>query len=164
MKKIKVDERIEKAINAFFETEPDRSHFELTYTGGKTALVADERTFTEKADQWSGILRELFMFGPGTFVLFYMTLTSVFYYPSVGNSLPKYLMAIFVTYAGSGSIKEFKNLVVPGTVIALALAVAFFSSLVLGRALADRYFWDSIYLLPVVLVVAKLVQGWVADK
>ena len=164
MSKIKYDDRIENALNAFFETEPDRRQFALTYTGNDTALVADHETPAEKADKWSGILREIFMFGPGTFALFYMTLTAVFFYPSVGPSLTSYFLAIFLTFAGSGSITKIKNLVVPGMVIALALAVVFISSFFPGRERADRYFWDSIYLFPVVLISTKLVQGWVSDK
>lgn len=164
MNRINIDERIENAMNAFFKTEPDRSHFELIYTGGKTALLADETTFTEKADKWIAIWRELFMFGPGTFTLFYMTLTPVFYYPGVGPRFYAYFLAIFLTYAGSGSIKNLKNLAVPGTVIVLAIAAVSISTLLLGREMADRHFWDSIYLLPAVLIVAKLVQEWVSGK
>ena len=85
MNKIKIDERIDNAVNAFFETEPNRSHFELTYTGGESALAADNATFTEKADKWSRILREVFMFGPGTFSLFYLTLMMVFFIRQSGS-------------------------------------------------------------------------------
>lgn len=164
MNKIKIDDRIENAMNAFFETPPDRSHFELTYTGHGAALAADEPAFTEKADKWLRVLREVFMFGPGTFSLFYYTLTMVFNYPSVGPRFYWYFLAIFLTYAGSGSIRNIKNLAVPATVIGLALAVVFLSALFLGRELASFYFWDSIYLFPAILIAAKLVQGWVADK
>src|SRR5688500_14666334 len=166
MNRIKIDERIESGLNAFFETAPDWSHFELTYTGHESALVADKTTFSEKADKWSGMLREIFMFGPGTFSLFYLTLTIIFFYPSVGlgfQGLLMYFFAVFLTYAGSGSIKNLKNLAVPGTVIVMALAVVFFSALFPGNVL-DLYFWDSIYLFPVVLIAAKLVQAWVAHK
>lgn len=167
MSKIKLDDRIESAMNAFFETEPDRSQFALTYTGNDTALVADKATFAEKADKWIGILREIFMFGPGTFILFYMTLTVIFFYPTVGISFQGFMtffFGLFLTYAGSGSIKNIKNLAVPATVIAMAVAVVLFSSLFVGKEKSDLYFWYSIYLLPNVLIAAKLVQGWVSDK
>lgn len=166
MNKIKIDERIENAMNAFFETEPDRSQFAMTYTG-ETAVAADQIPFTEKAAKWSGILREIFMFGPGTFALFYMTLTVIFFYPTVGISFQGFFMfisAAFLTYAGSGSIKKLKNLAVPGTVIAIALAVVIISSFFPGKELADIYFWYSIYLFPNVLIAAKLVQIWLSDK
>jgi len=168
MSKITFDERIENAVNAFFETAPDRSHFALTYTG-ETAVAVDERTFSEKADKWSGILRELFMFGPGTLFLFCGTLTSAFFYGSAGLAFGyrwvlTYLLFVFLTYAGSGSIKNYKNLAVPATVITMSLAIVLIPQLILGRELADQYFWQSMYLFPVVLVAAKLVQSWLSDK
>lgn len=104
------------------------------------------------------------MFGPGTFALFYSSLTLAFNTPGVGPKVSTYLFAIFLTYAGSGSLNNYKNLAVPASVIALAFATVFIATSPLGRDLADMYFWDSIYLLPFVLVVAKLVQSWVADK
>jgi len=166
MSRIKLDDRIENAMNAFFETEPDRSQFALTYTGDATALVADETTFTEKADKWTGILREVLLFGPGAFFLFYMTLTVIYLYPEAGITLRLFLVlaAVFVTYAGSGSIRKLRNLAVPGTVIIMAAAVAVISSLFPAKEQANVYFWYSIYLFPNVLIAGKLVQGWVADK
>ena len=164
MGKIKLDDRIENAVNAFFEAEPDRWNFPLIYTGYEARMVADESTFFEKAEKWTGVLRELFMFGPGTFCLFYMTLMVIYFYPTIGISFQGLFMTVsaaFLTYAGSGSIKEKKNLAVPGTVIAMAAAVAFVSSLFPA---SDIYFWYSIYLFPIVLVAAKLVQGWVSGE
>lgn len=155
-------------MNAFFETPPDNSHFALTYTG-ETAIAANERTFSEKADKWSGILREILMFGPGTLLLFCGTTISVFFYGAAGRSfgfdwIMTYLLFIFLTYAGSGSIKSYKNLAVPGIVIAMSLAIALIPQLILGKELADQYFWHSMYLFPVVMIAAKLVQSWLSDK
>ena len=164
MSKTKLDNRIENAVNAFFETGSDASPFAMTYTGQDSALVAVETPFTEKADKWLRVLREVFMFGPGTFALFYSSLTLAFDTPGVGPKVSTYLFAIFLTYAGCGSLKSYKNLAVPASVVALAFATVFIATSLLGRDLADMYFWDSIYLLPFVLVVAKLVQSWVADK
>ena len=167
MSKPKFDDRLENALNAFFETEPEPNRFELAYSGQPTAIASTDATFTEKANKWSGILRELLMFGPGTFALFYLTLAAAFFYPTIGLSLQGLFMllsAVFLTYAGSGSLKSIKNLTVPLSIVVLALAVVSFSLLFFGRQDAGIYFWYSIYLFPLVLVVAKLVQGWVADK
>lgn len=166
MNKITLDERLENAVDAFFETQPDRSNFALTYTG-ETALAPDQMPFTEKADKWLGIAREILMFGPGAFSLFYLTLTIAFFYPTLGFSFQgglMYFFAIFLTYAGSGSITKIKNLAIPATIIALAMALVFSSSLFGLNDLAVLYFWYSIYLFPIVLIAAKLVQGWVSDK
>ena len=127
MNKVKLDDRIENAMNAFFETETDRGEFALAYGGNETAMAADDTAFSEKADKWTGWLRGVFLFLPGAFVLFYMTLTIIFFYPLAGLSFQGVFMffsGIFLTYAGSGSLKNMKNLVVPGSIIAVAAAVA----------------------------------------
>jgi hypothetical protein len=165
MNKTKLQERIDNAVSSFFESAPDRSHFELTYTGHEGALAAGG-TFSEKAGKWLGVLREILLFGPGTFSLFYLTLTIVFFYPTLGIGFYGFLMfmfAVFMTYAGSGSIYRPKNLAVPATVIATALGVVFISLFFAGNELADIYFGYSIYLFPFVLIAAKLVQRSVAD-
>lgn len=168
MSRIKLDDRIENAMNAFFETEPDRSQFAMNYTGhADAALVADERTFTEKADKWTGILREVLLFGPGIFLLFYATLAVIFFYPTLGvtfQSVVMILVPAFLTYAGSGSIKKIKNLAIPATVIAMAAGVAFLASLFPTKEQPNMYFWYSIYLFPNALIAGKLVQSWVSDK
>jgi len=167
MSRIKLDDRIENAMNAFFETEPDGSHFALTYTGDATALVADETTFAEKADKWTRISREVLLFGPGTFLLFYATLAVIFFYPAFGVSFQSLLMILvpaFLTYAGVGSLMKIKNLAVPATVIVMAAGVAFIASLFPTKEQPNMYFWYSIYLFPNALIAGKLVQGWVSAK
>jgi hypothetical protein len=166
MSKLRFEDRIDNAVSAFFETAPDRSNFVLTYTGHESVLTAD-KPFTEKVAKWSGILREILLFGPGTFYLFYTTLAVTFFYPSYGigaQGLLMFLFGIFLTHAGAGSIYRARNLAVPGTVIAMALGVVLFSTIFAGNDLANMYFWYSIYLFPFVLIAAKLVQRWVADK
>lgn len=164
MNKIKLDDRIENAMNALFEAEADRSQFALTYTRGDAAIALDEATFAEKAGKWIGILREIFMFGPGTFYVFYSTLKMLYFYPTVGLNYYGFVLAVFFMYAGLGSLKEFRNLIVPAVVIVMAFAVAFISNLLPGKDVGDLYFTYSIYLLPNVLIAAKLIHYWVSDK
>lgn len=167
MSKTKIDERIGNALDAFFETEPDVNRFELAYSGQSAVAISDEPTFTEKTDRWTGIARQVLLFGPGSFALFYLTLTVAFFYPSMGISpqgLIMFLSAVFMSYAGSGSIKNVRNLTVPLSTIATALIVVFASLLIFGRQDASLYFWHSIYLFPLVLITGKLVHYWVNDK
>jgi len=169
MKKIKLDERIENAMNAFFETPADPGNLAMTYSGHAPTMVANQATFSESADKWSRILREIFLFGPGVLFLFCGTLTSAFFYGSEGLAFGyrwvlTYLLFVFLTFAGSGSIKNYKNLAVPATVITMSLMIVLIPQLILGKELADQYFWQSMYLFPVVLVAAKLVQSWLSDK
>jgi hypothetical protein len=167
MNNTKLDDRLENALNAFFENEPEPNRFELAYSGQPTAIASPDATFSEKADKWLGIARQLLMFGPGTFALYYMTLATAFFFPTIGVSFQGLFMllsAVFLTHAGSGSLKNIKNLFVPASVVVIALAVVSFSLLFFGRQDAGVYFWYSIYLFPLVLTVAKVVQGWIAEK
>jgi len=163
MSKFKLEQRMQRAVDAFFDPESERGHQALRYAGGATAVAGNEARLDTGTVQWSRILREVLMFGPGTFALFYMTLTAIFWYPGVGPRPSAYLLAIFLTYAGSGSLRNIKNFAVPATVITLAAVVVFVSLAFLGRQVADHYFWESIYLLPFVWVTAKLVQQKVKD-
>lgn len=166
MSKTKLDDRIENAVNAFFENAPEPSKYPMTYTG-ETALVGDEKPFTEKADKWQWLLREVLLFGPGCIAVFYITLIMVLFYPTMGIGIPgvlMYLFGAFLSYAGSGSLTKVKNLAVPASVTVLALAFAFISPLILDREVGHIFMWDSIFLFPLVLIVAKLVQLGVADK
>lgn len=167
MNKTKLDDRIENAVNAFFETPPDTSRFAMTYTGHDPALVANEMSFGEKADKWQWLIREVFLFGPGSILVFYITLMMILFYQTLGFApygILLYLFAAFLPYAGSGSLTKVKNFAVPLSVTVLAFAFAFISPLFLDRELGHIYMWDSIFLFPVVLIVAKLTQSLVSDK
>lgn len=167
MSKTKLDDRIGNALNAFFESETEANRFELAYSGQSTVAVSAEPTFVEKTEKWTGIARQILLFGPGTFALFYFTLTVIFFYPSMGVSpqgLVMFLSAVFMSYAGSGSIKDIRNLAVPLSTIATAFVVVFGSLLIFGRQDASLYFWHSIYLFPVVLIIGKLIQQWISEE
>lgn len=167
MNKTKLDDRIENAVNAFFEAPPDKSRFALTYTGHDAALTANEMSFGEKADKWQFLIREILLFGPGSILVFYMTLVLILVYQDYGimpYGLLTYLFMAFMAYARSGSLTKVKNLAVPAAVTVLAFSFAFISPLFLDRELGHIYMWDSIFLFPLVLIVAKLVQSFLADK
>ncbi|MEQ1643812.1 MAG: hypothetical protein ABL959_10240 [Pyrinomonadaceae bacterium] len=167
MNKTKLDDRIENAVNAFFETPADKNKFALTYTGHDAALIANEMSFGEKADKWQFLIREILMFGPGSILVFYVTLIMILFYQTLGvgiSGLFLYLFSTFLVYAGSGSLTKVKNLAVPAAVTVLAFGFAFISPSFLDRELGHIYMWDSIFLFPIVLIVAKLVQSFLADK
>ena len=167
MNKVKLEDRFEKAVNAFFEAEPDRSDFALSCWNRETALMANTTTFSEKAGNWTSLMRELFMFGPGAFVLFYTTLMAIYFYPTLGltfDGLFLLFSGAFLTYAGSGNLKNTRNLLVPGSIAVLAVAVSFISSFFPSTMQTDLYFWYSIYMFPISLIVAKLAQAFVSEK
>lgn len=167
MSKIKLDERIEDAMNAFFETEPD--HGSLATRSGvcNELTVSAEPAFSEKFGKWSNILRELFLFGPGTFFLYFVTLALIFFYPSQGFPISGVTMlaaTAFITYAGAGDIRNTKNLAVPATVIVVAAAVAIIRSIFPVPEYLSPYFSYALYSFPIALIAAKLMQMWLSEK
>jgi len=167
MSKIKLDERIENAMNAFFETEPDHGSLAMR-SGVRDELVASAGTaFSVKFGKWSNLLRELFLFGPGTFFLFFVTLALIFFYPTQGLPFPGLIMlamTAFITYAGTGDIRNTKNLAVPATVIVAAAAVAIIQSIFPVPEYLSPYFSYALYSFPIALIAAKLMQMWLSEK
>lgn len=167
MSKIKLDDRIENAMNAFFETEPAQGSLAMKYGVHDELVVPAKPAFSEKARRWSGRLRELLLFGPGTLFLYFITLAMISFYAEFG--IPLYglfmmSMAVFMTYAGAGDIRKTKNLAVPATVIVVASTVAAIRSIFPVPEYLSPYFSWAIYSFPVALIAAKLVQMWLAEK
>ena len=168
MKKVKIDQRIENAFNVFFDTENDKSLTALTY-GGEPALMQDVsiETFTQKADNWLGICKKVFLFLPGTFVLFFATLSSVFFYDIFGiNSWMLFWLAAgsFMIWAGLGDLKNKKHLLMPLSVFSITLVLAILLSVLPESLQSSGFFEYSIYLFPLVLTAPILVKNILKDE
>lgn len=167
MNKIKLDDRIENAMNAFFQTEPAQGSLAMKYGVHDDLVIPVQPAFSEKAGKWSGRLRELLLFGPGTLFLYFITLAMIFFYTEFGIPFYGLFMlanAAFITYAGAGDIRNTKNLAVPATVIAGAALVSVIRSIFPVPEYLTPYVSWAIYSFPFVLIAAKLVQMWVAEK
>lgn len=167
MSKLKLDERIENAMNAFFASAPEHGPPSVTYDVDNEIVITPTPAFSKKVDKWSALLRELLFFGPGTFFLYFTTLIVIFFYPVVGLSVAGFFMmaaAAFITYAGLGDLRQIKNLAVPATVVASAAFVSAIRSIFPVPEHLSPYFSWAIYSFPLVLFAAKLVQMWVAER
>ena len=167
MSKVKLDDRIENAMNAFFETDPAHGSLTMKYGVPDELVIPVQQPFSEKASRWSGLLRELLLFGPGSLFLYFITLAMIFFYAEFGIPFYGLFMlatAAFMTYAGLGDIRNTKNLAVPATVIAVASAVAAIRSVFPVPEYLSPYFSWAIYSFPVALIAAKLMQMWLAEK
>jgi hypothetical protein len=168
MKKVKIDQRIENAFNAFFETENDKTLTALTY-GGETALVQDVsiETFTQKADKWFGIFKKVFLFLPGTFLLFFATLSSVFFYDIFGVNLWMLFWLAsgsFMIWAGLGDLKNKKHLLMPLSVFSITLVLAILLSFLPESLQPSGFFEYSIYLFPLALIAPILVKNYLKEE
>lgn len=161
MANVRLEERFEKAVNAFFEAEHEERY--LAHISRDTDLQKDEKTFTEKADLWITALRQILLFVPGAFLLYYATISVIFFLPEFGVTLTGLFLLFsgaFLTYASAGTLKNTKNLIVPASIAGVAVMLAIAASFFPDPLQPDLYFWYSIYLFPVALIVSKLLQAW----
>jgi hypothetical protein len=168
MKKTKIKQRIENARNAFFETGDDKSENALAYANDTAFLRNEESTSkSEKSDFWVNLARQLLWFLPGAFLLFFATLSSVFFFPYQGLTLQMlfwFFAGGFLCFAGMGSLKRVKNLLVPLAIVVFTAGVAALFSLFPTALQQALYFNYSIYLFPVVPIGSSLLKNWIDDK
>lgn len=168
MKKIKIEERLENAVNAFFETNADKNAEALVFADGSAVLRnAESASFTEKAEFWTNAARQVFLFLPGAFLLYLTTLASVFFYSDLGLT-PQMLFLIpasgFFCWVGLGSLKNKKNLLVPSSIFLGAALLGILFSFFPNAAQPALYFNYSIYFFPPVLIISKLLQSRIEDE
>ena len=70
MKKIKIKQRIENARNAFFDDAYDTNDFPSFRNEAALLLNEKSENFTRKTSALETILKQVFLFFPGTLVLF----------------------------------------------------------------------------------------------
>jgi cation transport ATPase len=168
MKKVKIEERLENAFNAFFETGGDKSENDLVYANGTLFLRNEESAETnEKSEFWVNLSRQLLWFLPGAFLLYFATLSSIFFFPYQGLTLQmlfRFFAGGFLCFAGLGSLKKTKNLLIPLAIVLFTAAVAALFALFPTALQQTLYFDYSIYLFPFVLIGSKLLQSRLEDK
>ncbi|MGI8466831.1 MAG: hypothetical protein ACR2N3_00055 [Pyrinomonadaceae bacterium] len=170
MKKTKIEQRIENAVNAFFDDGNLTENNSLVYSNDVSLLQSDTlKVFTEKADVFVKFLKQVFLFFPGTFVLFNLSLffTTVTLNPATAQwAYPNRLVfalltSAFMTMFGLGNIKNIKHLIIPASVVLFA----FISGVIISCSsnslkILDNY---AIYLFPLALIIPFLAKSWV-DK
>lgn len=159
MGRVKLEERFERAVNAFFEAKHERDA--LVHFTDSPLEKTEQATFTEKADLWITALRQILLFVPGAFLLYFTTLSLIFFYPEFGvtpTGIFLFLSGAFLTYASSGTLGKIRNLIVPASITATAVLFAVAVSFFPTPLQPDLYFWYSIYLFPVALIISKILQ------
>jgi hypothetical protein len=163
MKKTKIEQRIKNAVEAFFETDRENIEQGLSLASDSALLKEEAATrFNEKGDRLIKILKRAFAFFPGVFYLFFGTF-SILAFDLLWNPLTitaVFLIGSFLTIFGLGNLKNPKHLVIPLSIVAVALLAfslfSFFGSL-------KSVFEYGIYLLPLALIAPFLVKSLV-DK
>ena len=158
MKKTKFDERIENALNAFFETENRENQTDLAFAvNNSLAEVSLDETFSQKADQWIALAKKILLFFPGVLFLHLITFSTVFFYSGLGLNLRMlffFAAGIFMVWAGLGDLRNKKHLLLPLSVIASISPFA-----VLFSFLPHNAIEYSFYLFPIFFAVPLLVKS-----
>jgi hypothetical protein len=182
MKKNKLENRIENAVNAFFEDENKFENSQLTVIENSSVLannlsVENEKLTTEKIDTVIDLLKKVFAFFPGTQVLYlfgafavYTKIVVPYEFQSVFNLWILFWVfaGIFMTWAGLGDLKNKKHWLLPASSLVTGTVVGLFVS-VLEMLFPNLYkvFWGDLpifYLfLPLAFIIPVLVKNWI-DK
>lgn len=165
MKKTKIEQRFENAVNAFFDNENTTQYSPSVYEGNVNLMQAESpKKFTKKADLLVKILKRTFLFFPGAFVLFHLTLAStvVALDASAWLNYPfklalVLLVSAFMVMFGLGNIRNGRHLLIPASILFSAVSFGLVISLLDDSLkIMENY---AIYLTPLALVIPILVKG-----
>ena len=182
MKKIKFKQRIENARNAFFDDKSFDTNSFLSLCDADSFLQNDEYAdFTPKNGTLETILKQVFLFFPGTFVLYILSMgftvmfISSFVRPSrmtLGYEMVwimlLFLAATLMTWLGLGDIRKPKHLIIPASIISVGVFFGAFAGVLItiSNQLAKFIFSNAfpLYIFPIALIVPFLAKGWIDRK
>ncbi len=187
MRKVKLDTKSEKSVDSFFDNENPDGNKALSFAGSAKILELEkEKSFTGEHKSLISLLKQVFIFLPGAFLLFFMSfgvaiiLMEIIVYRRALETLPDdflfqfaligllVFLGTFMTWFGLGDIKNRKHLAIP---VSLMVAGTIIGAVVKAAAnifdLADRMLDDFgylIYLLPLALIIPILAKSIVDRK
>lgn len=187
MRKVKLDSKNEKAANVFSGNENLDKNAHLSFVGGTKILeIEKENNFTGERKSFIKLFKRIFLFLPGTFLLFFMSFGAavifleIVVYRREIQTLPDdfpfqfgliglmILSGTLMTWFGLGDIKNRKHFVIPASLTATgALIGAIIKIAADFSGLADKILDDInylIYLFPLALIVPVLAKGFVDRK
>ncbi len=181
MKEVKTGSETKKTVDAFFDDENRFENKALQNFVNRAALskLEDEKSYAAEDKPWVSYLKQAFLFLPGTFLLFFISLGTALAVTSPFEKnvffsklfLPIYFigfLGIFMTWFGFGDLKNKKHFAIPASIIISGAMIGAFV-----RA-AENIFWIAakiiddfgyaVYLFPIGLIVPVLVKDWVDKK
>ncbi len=166
MKKTKIKQRIDNAVNAFFNDAPQsfgETNLTLAHDSALRLKQESAAQFDEKGDRLIKILKRAFLFLPGALYLFFGTLT-ILSFDFLWNPVSVviiFLIGSFLTIFGLGSLKNPKHLMIPISIVLVAVTTFWLFSTIGGLKYVFEY---GVYLFPLALIVPVLVKSLVDDK
>ena len=183
MKKTKIKRRFENAAAAFFADE-SLSENNLENYRTETGLREAENSsgLNQKNSSLETILKQVFFFLPGTFILYGLSIGfTVMFISALANRpamTPRFemiwlgmifLAATLMTWLGLGDVRKLKHFVIPASIIGVGATVGAVIAFVLFAmpfylrrfVLGDSF---PMYIFPLALIVPFLAKGWVDRK
>ncbi len=193
MKKIKIEERIENAVQAFFDDEKLNENTGLEFVSNASMVRVEKNvSFVGKNRTLLSFLKQVFLFLPGTFFLFLLSfalttvtvflflfsfaLTNVTGFNPIEakfreGSLPIIIIVVCLSFAmtwfGLGNLRKKDDICIPVSIMGTGIILGIISGLLAGVSyeIAELIFSDSypLYFIPLAFIAPVLVKGWV-DK
>ncbi|HEX8197417.1 MAG TPA: hypothetical protein VF571_14580 [Pyrinomonadaceae bacterium] len=187
MRKVKLDSKAEKFTDAFVDGENSPENAVLSSVNGAKILELEkENSFMGEHKSFINPLKQVFLFLPGTFLLFFMSFGAaiifmeIVVYRRAFETLPNdfpfqfaligliILLGILMIWFGLGDIKNRKHFVIP---VSLMISGAMIGAVVKATAsvfdLADKMLDNFSYLIclfPLALIVPILAKSIVDRK
>lgn len=166
MRKTKIKERFENAVEAFFDNEKLEGNLSLTHSNQSRLAVEDR--LNDSLKKFVSILRQVFLFFPGISAVSGATffLTCWHFHPNLGFGIfvadYKFfwiygLLGMILSVLGIGDIRKPKHLAIPASVVLYSTAVGLFFAMS-GFGGLDLFNLISVYMLPPALVIPFIVK------
>lgn len=187
MRKVKLDTKSEKSAGAFFDADnPDENSALSFVNNAQTFALEKENSFIGEHKTFINLLKQVFLFLPGTFLLFFMSfgaaiiLMEIVVYRRALETLPDdfpfqfaligliVFLGILMTWFGLGDMKNRKHLAIPASLMVTGVIIgAVVKATAKMSDLADKMLDDFsylIYLLPLALIIPILAKSIVDRK
>ena len=187
MRKIKLDAKREKSAETFFDGEKSEANAALSRANGAKVLELEkEKSFPGEHKFFVNLLKQVFIFLPGTFLLFFMSYGAAIIFMEIAvyrrpiEMLPDdfpfqfaligliILLGTLMTWFGLGDIKNRKHFAIPASLIISGAIIGAVVKALSGISdIADKMldnFSYLIYLLPLALIIPILAKSIVDRK
>lgn len=163
MKKTKIEQRIEKAFDAFFDDDNLNEPNALTFAGNREIEQSfSSLEITQTADKYFDRFKKVCAFLPGILILHFAAIALVEFGFSVWE-LFWIAAGFFMVWAGIGDLKNNEHLLLPLSVFSVSLIFALPIAL-LPENLADVYIYFYICILPLLFITPLLTKNYLGKE
>lgn len=159
MKKIKLEERFEKAVNAFFEDENLNEQNAIALCESQQfAQISPAENLARTADKYFTLFKRIFAFLPGVLFL-HLLMPGIFTFGFSIWTLFFLVSGIFMVWAGLGDLKNKKHIWLPISVmlVGLIFSLPFYF---LPVSSFTYYVYIYIGILPLLFIAPILTKNW----